>query len=258
MVFPIRIREIPGGADVIRNEYAKLGPISRAERSVATIFVVTAVLWVTRPLLDAYVPGLSDTSIAIAAALAMFVVPVNLRNGEFLMDWQTAERLPWGVLLLFGGGLALADAVTRTGLAEWIGVALTGLQAWPLLLIVVLITAVVIFLTELTSNTATAATFLPVIASLAVALGENPFVLLVPAAIAASCAFMLPVATPPNAIVYGGGYVTVPQMARAGVWLNMLFIVLITIIVYTLVLTAFGVELGAMPDWAAGNVGAEG
>jgi sodium-dependent dicarboxylate transporter 2/3/5 len=258
LVFPIRIREIPGGANAIRDEYAKLGPISRAERSVAVIFVATAVLWITRPLIDAYLPGLSDTSIAIAAALATFVVPVNLRKGEFLMDWPTAERLPWGVLLLFGGGLALADAVTRTGLAEWIGAALTGLQAWPLLLIVVLVTTVVIFLTELTSNTATAAAFLPVIASLAIGIGENPFVLLVPAAIAASCAFMLPVATPPNAIVYGSGYVTVPQMARAGIWLNMLFIALITILVYTLVLTAFGVEFGAMPDWAAGNVGAGG
>jgi sodium-dependent dicarboxylate transporter 2/3/5 len=166
------------------------------------------------------------------------------------MDWTTAERLPWGVLLLFGGGLALADAVTQTGLAEWIGAALNGLQTWPLLLIIVLITTVVIFLTELTSNTATAATFLPLIASLAVGLGENPFILLVPAAIAASCAFMLPVATPPNAIVFGSGYVTVPQMARAGIWLNMLFIVLITILVYTLVLTAFGVDVGTLPAWA--------
>jgi sodium-dependent dicarboxylate transporter 2/3/5 len=250
LVFPIRIREIPGGANAIRNQLAGMGPITRAESSVAVIFVATALLWITRPLLDAFLPGLSDTSIAIAAALAMFVVPVSLREGEFLMDWTTAERLPWGVLLLFGGGLALADAVTQTGLAEWIGAALNGLQTWPLLLIIVLITTVVIFLTELTSNTATAATFLPLIASLAVGLGENPFILLVPAAIAASCAFMLPVATPPNAIVFGSGYVTVPQMARAGIWLNMLFIVLITILVYTLVLTAFGVDVGTLPAWA--------
>jgi sodium-dependent dicarboxylate transporter 2/3/5 len=255
LVFPIRIREIPGGANAIRNELARLGPITRAESSVAVIFVATALLWITRPLLDAFLPGLSDTSIAIAAALATFVVPVSLAEGEFLMDWTTAERLPWGVLLLFGGGLALADAVTQTGLAEWIGAALAGLQTWPLLLIIVLVTTVVIFLTELTSNTATAATFLPLIASLAVGLGENPFLLLVPAAIAASCAFMLPVATPPNAIVFGSGYVTVPQMARAGIWLNMLFIVLITILVYTLVLTAFGVDIGTLPAWAAGAGG---
>ena len=249
VVFPIRITEIPGGTQAIRDAYDSLGPISRAERSVAVIFVVTAVLWITRPLLDARIPGLSDTSIAIAAALATFIVPVSLKEGEFLMDWQTAERLPWGVLLLFGGGLALAGAITATGLAEWIGAAMAGLQAWPLLLTVVLLTTVIIFLTELTSNTATAAAFLPLVASLAIGLGENPLLLLVPAALAASCAFMLPVATPPNAIVYGSGYVTIPQMARAGIWLNMLFIALITLIVYTLVLVAFGVELGTLPAW---------
>jgi sodium-dependent dicarboxylate transporter 2/3/5 len=252
LVFPIRIREIPGGAETIRNEYARLGPISRAERSVAVIFIVTATLWITRPILDDYLPGISDTSIAIAAALATFIVPVSLRDGEFLMDWETAERLPWGVLLLFGGGLALAGAITSTGLAAWIGQAMSGMESWPLPLTIVLLTAVVIFLTELTSNTATAAAFLPLVASLALGLGENPLVLLVPAALAASCAFMLPVATPPNAIVYGSGHVTVPQMARAGIWLNVLCITLITLVVYVLVLAAFGAELGTVPAWAAG------
>jgi sodium-dependent dicarboxylate transporter 2/3/5 len=250
LVYPIRIREIPGGRETIEREYAQLGPVTRAERSVAVIFVVTALLWVTRPLLGAYLPGLSDTSIAIAAALATFVVPVDLRRGEFLMDWTTAERLPWGVLLLFGGGLALAGAITATGLSEWIGAALAAFQSWPLLLTILLLTTVVIFLTELTSNTATAAAFLPLVASLALGVGENPLVLLVPAALAASCAFMLPVATPPNAIVYGSGHVTVPQMARAGIWLNVLFTTLIAVVVYTLVLIAFGVELGTVPDWA--------
>ncbi|MBR9989215.1 MAG: DASS family sodium-coupled anion symporter [Gemmatimonadetes bacterium] len=255
LVFPIRIREIPGGAEAIRREYEKLGPVSRAERSVAVIFVVTALLWITRPLLDPYLPGLSDTSIAIAAALATFIVPVSLRHGEFLMDWETAERLPWGVLLLFGGGLALAGAITTTGLAGWIGEQMTALQSWPLLLTIMLVTAIIIFLTELTSNTATAAAFLPLVASLALGIGENPFVLLVPAALAASCAFMLPVATPPNAIVYGSGHVTVPQMARAGIWLNLLFIALISLTVYTLVLLAFGVEIGSVPDWTAAAMG---
>jgi solute carrier family 13 (sodium-dependent dicarboxylate transporter), member 2/3/5 len=166
------------------------------------------------------------------------------------MDWQSAEKLPWGVLLLFGGGLALAEAVTATGLAQWIGAAMAALDQLPLLMLIIALTAVVIFLTELTSNTATAAAFLPLIASLAVALGEDPFLLLVPAAIAASCAFMLPVATPPNAIVYGSGFVTIPQMARGGAWLNVLFIGLITALAYSLVLLAFGVEIGVVPVWA--------
>jgi sodium-dependent dicarboxylate transporter 2/3/5 len=255
VAFPIRIREIPGGAAAIRAEYDRLGPITRAEVSVAAIFFVTAGLWIVRPLLDDALPGLSDTGIAIAGALATFVVPVNARRGEFLMDWQTAERLPWGVLLLFGGGLALAGAVTDSGLADWIGAALAGVASWPLILIVVLVTAVIIFLTELTSNTATAAAFLPVVASLALGIGQNPLLLLIPAAIAASCAFMLPVATPPNAIVFGSGYVTVPQMTRAGLWLNIMFIALISLVVYTLVLVGFGIELGVVPDWAASTTG---
>jgi solute carrier family 13 (sodium-dependent dicarboxylate transporter), member 2/3/5 len=249
LAFPIDIAEIPGGQQRIASEYEKLGPISRAERAVGVIFVATATLWIVRPLLDPYVPGLSDARIAIAAALATFLVPVNLPRGEFLMDWRTAERLPWGVLILFGGGLALAEAVTRSGLAGWIGAALGGAQAWPTVLVVLAVTAVVVFLTELTSNTATAATFLPLVASLAIALGQSPLLLAVPAALAASCAFMLPVATPPNAIVYGSGYVTIPQMSRAGLWLNLIFIALITALAYTLLLLAFGVEPGVIPSW---------
>jgi solute carrier family 13 (sodium-dependent dicarboxylate transporter), member 2/3/5 len=248
--FPIRIEEIPGGRTAMRAEYAKLGSASRAEIWIGGIFATTAVLWVVRPLLSGWVPGLTDTGIAIGAALCTFVVPLDLRRGEFLMDWRTAEKLPWGVLLLFGGGLALADAVTATGLAQWIGATLSALDAVPLLLVIMLVTAVVIFLTELTSNTATAAAFLPLIAPLAVGLGQNPLLLLVPAAIAASCAFMLPVATPPNAIVYGSGFVTIPQMVRAGTWLNLLFIFLITALAYSLVLLAFGVDIGVVPAWA--------
>jgi solute carrier family 13 (sodium-dependent dicarboxylate transporter), member 2/3/5 len=251
-VFPVGGAAIPGGKELLRSEYRKLGAPSVAERWTAAIFVATAVLWLARPLLGRWVPGLTDTGIAIAAAITTFLVPLNLRRGEFLMDWKTAERLPWGVLLLFGGGLSLAEAVTRSGLADSIGAALVGLQLWPLLVVIALVVAVIIFLTELTSNTATAAAFLPLVASLALGLGENPLILLVPAAVAASCAFMLPVATPPNAVLYGSGYITVPQMARAGWWLNLMFIVLITMLAYSVVLLAFGVELGVQPDWVTG------
>ncbi|MEX0907627.1 MAG: DASS family sodium-coupled anion symporter [Gemmatimonadota bacterium] len=252
VAFPIGTAEVSAGRGAIRAQYRQLGRMSRAERWIGGIFVMTATLWIARPLLAGRLPGLTDTGIAVAAALLTFLVPLDLKRGEFLMDWETAEKLPWGVLLLFGGGLALADAVAATGLAQWIGTALSALDDVPVVLLVVLVTAVVIFLTELTSNTATAAAFLPVIASLAIGVGENPFLLVIPAALAASCAFMLPVATPPNAIVYGSGYVTIPQMARAGLLLNVLFIGLITALVYTLVLTAFGVSVGTMPEWAAG------
>ncbi len=238
--FPIRIREIPGGRAAIRGRLDELGPFSPPERRVAVVFAATALAWICRPILDDVVPGLNDAGIAIAAALALFLIPAGARSGAapvaddraFIMDWETAETLPWGVLLLFGGGLSLAAAVSDTGLAEWIGEALSALDAWPTLLLVAAVTAVVILLTELTSNTATTAALLPVLGPLAVTLGDHPLMLAAPAALAASCAFMLPVATPPNAIVYGSGYVTIPQMVRAGGWLNLLFVVVITAVSY--------------------------
>jgi sodium-dependent dicarboxylate transporter 2/3/5 len=168
----------------------------------------------------------------------------------FVLDWSVADEVPWGVLLLFGGGLSLASAVERTGLATWIGEALGGLEGLPVVGVIFGVAAVVVLLTELTSNTATTAAFLPILGSVAVGIGQNPFLLVVPAALAASCAFMLPVATPPNAIVYGSGALTIPDMARAGVVLNVAFTVLITALTYGLVTLAFGVELGVVPPWA--------
>lgn len=248
MVYPIRIEEIPGGRETIEREYRALGPVSSAEKAVAGVFTATALLWITRPLLADIIPGLHDTAIAIGAAVALFLIPAGTGRG-FIMDWRTAEKLPWGVLILFGGGLSLAEAVSTSGLAGYIGNVVAGLGL-SVLLMVVAITVVIIFLTELTSNTATAAAFLPLVASIAVGLGQNPLLLAVPAALGASCAFMMPVATPPNAIVFGSGYVSIPQMVRAGWWLNLLFIVAITALTYSVVLMAFGVELGVVPDWA--------
>ncbi len=151
---------------------------------------------------------------------------------------------------MFGGGLSLARAIDDSGLAAWIGELLTARAGWPAVAIVLLITAIVVFLTELTSNTATAAVFLPVVASLGVCIGHNPLLFAVPAALAASCAFMMPVATPPNAIVFGSGMVTVPQMARAGFLLNLAAILVIVLVTYSLVLLVFGVEPGIVPEWA--------
>jgi solute carrier family 13 (sodium-dependent dicarboxylate transporter), member 2/3/5 len=205
-----------------------------------------------RPRLEQWVPELSDAGIAIAAALLLFVLPVHLRRGEFALNWEWAQRIPWEVLILFGGGLSLASTITRTGLASWIGGAMGGLDVLPTLGILLVVVAVIIFVTELTSNTASAAAFLPVLAALAIGLGENPLLLAVPAAIAASCAFMLPVATPPNAVVFGSSFITIPQMARAGIILNLLFIFLVSFLTYALVMLVFGVELGIVPEWATG------
>jgi solute carrier family 13 (sodium-dependent dicarboxylate transporter), member 2/3/5 len=250
VAFPIRIREISGGREAIDEAYRKLGPMSGPERWVAVVFLSAALLWIVRPLLERWIPGLTDTGIAITAAVVLFAIPTDRQLSGFVMNWETAEKLPWGVLLLFGGGLALAEAVTASGLAVWIASAMAVVGALPTIALVITVALVVIFLTELTSNTATAAAFLPLIASLAIGLGENPLLLVVPAAIAASCAFMMPVATPPNAIVYGSGYVTIPQMVRAGWWLNIMFAIAITLLMYSLVGMVFGVEAGVLPDWA--------
>ena len=242
VLHPVRLAPIAGSDDIIRRELSALGPLSPDEMIVGTITALTAASWIFRPVLEPYVPGINDTTIAIAGALLLFLVPVDWRGGRFALAWKQAERLPWGVLLLFGGGLSLANAIQQTGLATWIGGSMEALGGWPILLVATAITAVIVFLTELTSNTATAATFLPVVAAVAVGVGADPLLLAVPTALAASCAFMMPVATPPNAIVYGSERLTIPQMARAGLLLNLLFIALIVGAMFVLGPAVFGVR----------------
>jgi solute carrier family 13 (sodium-dependent dicarboxylate transporter), member 2/3/5 len=234
-IYPPGIRTLPGGEELIARQLAGLGRRSRGENIVAAVFVLTALAWIARPFIAADATTVSDAGIAIAASILLFMIPVDARRGVFALEWEWARRLPWDVLILFGGGLSLAAAISRSGLAAWIGGALTGLGVLPLFLIVLLVCTVVLLMTELTSNTAAAATFLPVLGALAVSLGLDPLVLAAPAAIAASCAFMLPVATPPNAIVYGSGYVRIADMARAGLVLNVLFAIAIPIIVLALI-----------------------
>jgi len=253
IIYRLKGAVVEGAGEVIANHAAARGPWSQGEKLAAYLFAATALAWVVRPGFAPYLPAgvhLNDTVIAITAAVAAFVIPVDLRRGVFLMDWDWAKRLPWGVLILFGGGLRLASAITQTGLAAWIGGQFTVVAGLPPIIIVLAVITVIVFLTELTSNAATTATFLPVMAALAISLGENPLLLVAPAALAASCAFMLPVATPPNAIVFGSGHITVPQMLRAGVLLNIAGIVVITTIAYSLLLVVFGVEPGALPGWA--------
>lgn len=227
LVFPLRLAEVPGGRAFLAAERAALGPMGKAEKRVAAVFAATAAAWIARPLLAGPLPGLTDTGVALAGALALFLLPAGGGRGEALLDWESARDLPWGVLLLFGGGLSLAQAVRDTGLAEWIGGLLAGAAVLPAPLLLVLVLATILLLTELTSNTATVAAFLPVLASLAAATGQEPIALLAGATLAASGAFMLPVATPPNAIVFGSGHVTIPEMARAGCVLNVLFLLLV-------------------------------
>ncbi|MEX2124188.1 MAG: DASS family sodium-coupled anion symporter [Woeseia sp.] len=243
VLYTIRRQELTGARASIREALREMGALSSAEKRIAGVFAATAALWISRPLLSNQFPALhlSDTSIAIAGALSLFVIPSGRMKGEFLLNWEYAERLPWGVLLLFGGGLTLAAAIAGSGLADWIGMQLTALGAWPIIMLVLVVTVLVLLFSELASNTATAATFLPVAAALAVSIGEDPLRLAVPAALAASFGFMLPVATPPNAIVFGSGFVTVQQMLRAGIWLDLCGVVVIVGSVYLLMHTVFAV-----------------
>ncbi len=233
-LYPVGVDPIAGGAAMLSAERLALGPISRGEWTVGAITALTATAWVTRPMVERWIPALTDAGIAVGGAMLLFVVPLTWRPLRVALTWAHAERLPWAVLILFGGGLSLAAAVQDTGLAEWLGQEMSALAGWPVFAVMLVVTTVVIFLTELTSNTATAAAFLPVVASLAVGLGVDPLLLAIPTALAASCAFMMPVATPPNAIVYGTGAVTIPQMATAGIWLNLFFVLLLPVTVYLL------------------------
>ena len=248
VLYPLRGERIEGSGEVTERAYRELGAMSRGERIVLAVFLLAALSWIARPLLIRVqigdmqpLAGLSDPVIAMVAALVLFVVPVDVKRRVFAMNWETALKIPWGILLLFGGGLSLAAAIRVNGVGEYIGHQLGILSGIPTLLLVLAVIALVIFLTELTSNTATTATFIPILAALAPVFDLHPFMLIVPAAIAASCAFMLPVATPPNAIVFGSGHVTIQQMIRAGFWLNLLGVILITVLVYTVMMRMLGV-----------------
>jgi len=231
--------ETSASRDLLRAELQKLGPISAGEARVLLIFIATAVAWILRPLINNFLPGVTDTVIAMTAGLLLFTVRSGGPDSKVLLDWQTAEKLPWGVLLLFGGGLALATMIKSSGLAEWLAQNFSLLSAWPIFAMVLVIVAVIIFLTEITSNTATTATFLPLLGALAVAQSVSPMLFVIPAAIAASCAFMMPVATPPNAVVFGSGELRIKDMMQAGLLLNVFGIVLISGVGYYLVLALF-------------------
>jgi sodium-dependent dicarboxylate transporter 2/3/5 len=235
-VFHVDFRTSSEGRAALRQMKDDMGRISVPEKRVGIVFIVLALTWIFRPLL-ARIPGLEgldDSGIAMAGGVALFLIPSGDRNDPFLIRWRHNEKLPWSILLLFGGGLSLAGAVSDTGLAAWIGDSLNALGALPVAALVVLATARIIFLTELTSNIATTATFLPVVGAIAIEAGIDPIVLAVPVTFAASCAFMLPVATPPNAIVFGSGLLTIPKMARAGLALNLIGIVLVSLVALTL------------------------
>ena len=234
-VFRVDFRNSREGRAHLKKLKDDMGRIKTPEKRVAIVFVLLALTWIFRPLL-ARLPGLEsldDSGIAMAGAVSLFLIPSGDKSDPMIIRWPHIEKLPWSILLLFGGGLSLAGAVSRTGLAEWIGGSLHQVGMLPTAVLVLIVATMIIFLTELTSNIATTATFMPVVGAIAIEASVNPIVLLVPVTLAASCAFMLPVATPPNAIVFGSGLLTIPKMARAGLMLNLIGIVLVSVVALT-------------------------
>ena len=247
-IFPIS-RESRHEESVVAHAYRSLPPMNHGERVTMGMFGLAIVCWVFRPLLARLVvgdvmplSGLTDTGIVMGAALTLFVIPSRAEGAGFVMDWEHTRDLPWGTLILFGGGLSLAAALQGNGVGAFLGHQVSAWQGLPVGVLLLLVSGMVVFLTELTSNTATAATLVPILAGVAVGLAVHPFVLIVPAAIGASWAFMLPAATPPNAIVFGSGHVTMGQMRRAGIWLNVVGLVLLAAYSYWIALPLLGVS----------------
>ena len=225
VLFPMKNLNLQNVEGYLKDSKESLGNLSQGEIITACAFLVCAGLWILRPLIDSWITWLklTDAGIAITVALLLFIIPSG-KSKEPILNWEWASRLPWGVVFLFGGGLSLASSMSSSGLSEWIG---QGISEWGelnIVIVLLIIISLVVFLTEITSNTATMATLLPVISAIAVSMSEEPLLFCVPATLAASCAFMLPSATPPNAIVFGSGYITIPQMARAGILLNIISI----------------------------------
>ena len=220
------------GMNEINDQLKSLGKISYEEKSVMIIFIATALAWITQSfIIKKYIPEIDDTIIAIIAAVTLFILP-NKKGDKKLLAWEDAVKLPWGILLLFGGGMALAKGFDSSGLAIWIGSQMSFFDAIPLLALLLFLVAMVNFLTEITSNLATTAMLLPVLVALAETIGVNPYYLLVGATVAASCAFMLPVATPPNAVVFGSKILKIDDMIKKGFWMNLISIFILTAAVY--------------------------
>lgn len=247
--FKFRQASFPGGRAEIKRQLQALGKISYEEKVVLAVFAATAFAWISRSfLLNKFITALDDTIIAVIASVVLFLLPASKANNRPILKWEEAVKLPWGILLLFGGGLALAQGFKSSGLAEWIGGQMTLLEGASLIILLLVLVIAVNFLTEITSNLATTAMILPILAPLAAVIDVHPYILMVGATVAASCAFMLPVATPPNAVVFGSGYLKIPDMVKAGIWMNIISILLLTIIVYLVLPYLWAFDPNVFPE----------
>ncbi len=247
LMFPTRNLNIQGASDLLKREHESLGKTSTGEWLVIAVFSLASLAWIFRPQLvqlfnltkqtadGKTISLLTDAGIAITASLLMFLIPVKPREGVMLLDWRTARTIPWGVLLLFGGGLTLAAAVEANGVDKVVASLFAGLHGMHPLIVVLIVTAAAMFISEIGSNTAVATVLLPIVATAAPAIGVHPYMLIFAVTLAVSLAFMMPSGTPPNALVFSSGYLRVPQMVRAGFFLNLACVVIITTACYFVV-----------------------
>ncbi len=244
ILYPNKIKGQKDTGELVTSKLLALGKISRAEWLVAIIFVLTASAWIFRSPINNMIGSnfLNDTLIAMAGGILMFIVPVNFKKGEFIMDWSATKELPWGILLLFGGGLTLAKAMEVTGIIQSVGEAVSGNSQWELWLLLLVLTSIMLFMTELMSNVALCVIFLPVVLGIADGLNIPRLMLAIPVTLASSYAFMMPVSTPPNAIVYSSGFISMKQMVKAGFILNLISIIILMILSQTLIPWVYGEE----------------
>ncbi len=245
--------QLSKGKDVIAYEIEKMGKITREELIVLIVFLIVGILWVITPTLKNYIPVLenvNDTVIAMFGTILLFVIPADWKRGIFILDWKTSVKIPWDIVLLFGGGIAVASGFEKSGLAKYVAEQLQGLQGLDMIVFILIVTLLVVFLTEITSNTATATLLVPIMGASAVALSIHPYATIIPACVAASFAFMLPVATPPNAVVFGSGAIRISDMAKAGLWLNLAGTILIVVFIVYLLPVLWGIDLTSTPEWA--------
>ncbi len=254
-----------GSDEVIQSELSGLGRMSRAEQRVLAVFILTGLGWIFRKDLvfgALHVPGWStvlgvgdvvhDSTVSVLAAILLFLIPAEKSDGRRLITWPEAQSVPWGVVLIVGGGYAIAKSFASTGLADWLGVQLAFIGVLPLAVIILLVILFMTFITEINSNTATANIFLPVLATMAIAGKMHPFLLMIPATFACSCAFMLPSGTGPNAVIFGSGRVSIPEMSKTGFWLNLMSVVVLSIVMVLVAVPLLGVT-SSVPGWTGGG-----
>ncbi len=252
IVFKMKGEIVPGGREIIMTELAGLGKMKKEEKVILIVGLCAVFAWIFHGFIHVTaLKFLDDATIAMTAAVVLFMIPSDFKKGIFLLDWKTALKIPWGVIILFGGGLSLANGFIVSGLSKYIAFQFNRMDGISLGIVVIVIVLVTITLTEMTSNTATATLMIPIVGSVAVAMGFHPYVLILAVAICSSLAFMLPVATPPNAVAFGSGEITIPQMIKAGIWVDVVGVILTILVVLYVMPYFWGITASSVPAWAS-------